>query len=126
MKPVIVLGMKNGIVECISNPTNVDVILHDFDIQDTDNSNFVYGEIDGYDFMVVRFPGKATPSNPQPNEPEPKPLAQYLGEYVEQEIIENPYAKPKMWGILAWHELLKQALDAYESTEQVKIRIERV
>ena len=52
MKPVIVLRMENGIVECISNPTNATVILHDFDIQDTDNPNFEYGK-DGDDDFVV-------------------------------------------------------------------------
>ena len=50
-----------------------------------------------------------------------KPLAQYLGEYVEQELKEQAND-----AVAWWCELLEQALDAYESTEQVKIKIERV
>lgn len=48
-----------------------------------------------------------------------KPLAEYLAEYVEPLDHSNSY-------IIGWRELLEQALDAYESTENVKIRIERV
>jgi len=49
----------------------------------------------------------------------PKPLAQYLDEYIEHETgMECHYG--------TWRELFEQALDAYESTEQVKIRIGRV
>ena len=75
-----------------------------------------------------------TPAEPQHGrEPEKvKPLAQYLGEYVEHEVelgnihiscqgIEMMSADYDTWG-----GLLEQALDAYESTEQVKIRIERI
>lgn len=56
-----------------------------------------------------------------------KPLAQYLDEYVQHEV-ENL----RIGDVLAYHcaccmrELFEQALDTYESTEQVKIRIERV
>lgn len=57
-----------------------------------------------------------------------KPLAQYLDEYIqhEEEIgnIEPDVGVLYAWD--SWYELLKQALDAYESTEQVKIKIERV
>ena len=47
-----------------------------------------------------------------------KPLAQYLTEYIGHEFIDTMVIGQ------VWHELLQQALDAYESTEQVKIRIE--
>ena len=51
-----------------------------------------------------------------------KPLAQYLGEYISQEWSRS--------GVLLvasiFRKQFEQALDAYESTEQVKIRIERV
>ena len=53
---VIVLELNNGIVECISNPTDIEVVLHDFDIQDTDNPNFEYGKRDGDDYCIVHFP----------------------------------------------------------------------
>lgn len=49
-----------------------------------------------------------------------KPLAQYLGDYIKEEIDSGCYYDG------SWRELLEQALDAYESTEQVKIRIERI
>lgn len=48
--------------------------------------------------------------------PEPKPLAQYLALYLEAEIPAK---------LSAWRELLEQALDAYESTENVKIKIQK-
>jgi len=54
-----------------------------------------------------------------------KPLAQYLAEYVEQEVEVAPAGRVTFL-IESWRELLEQALDAYESTENVKIRIERV
>ncbi len=65
------------------------------------------------------------------NSREPKPLAQYLDEYIEHEIKIGNIDKFVTAGhaILlgnSWAWLLKQALNAYESTEQVKIRIERV
>ncbi|MCK5611625.1 hypothetical protein KAR91_57675 [Candidatus Pacearchaeota archaeon] len=51
-----------------------------------------------------------------------KPLAQYLVNYIEHEIeIGNINLEYDLW-----HELLEQALDAYQSTENVKIRIEKV
>ena len=57
-----------------------------------------------------------------------KPLAQYLDEYIEHEV-ELGNISPEVDELFAydsWHELLQRALDAYESTEQVKIRIEPV
>jgi hypothetical protein len=57
-----------------------------------------------------------------------KPLAQYLDEYIEHEAelgnVEPTVAY--MYAYKSWRELLEQALDAYESTERVKIRIEKV
>lgn len=49
-----------------------------------------------------------------------KPLAQYLAEYLDYkgDILPADIDDSK--------DLFKQALDAYENTEQVKIRIERV
>ncbi len=47
-----------------------------------------------------------------------KPLAQYLGEYLEHEMIDNSDCD-------TWVALLEQALDAYQSTENVTIKIER-
>ncbi|KKN53849.1 hypothetical protein LCGC14_0598080 [marine sediment metagenome] len=43
----------------------------------------------------------------------PKPLAQYLDEYLRHEVVDVD------------RELLEQALDAYQSTENVTIKIER-
>lgn len=62
---------------------------------------------------------------------EPKPLAQYLNEYIEHEIQNGNIEADAIAGHAlflwdSWCELLEQALDAYESTEQVKIRIEPV
>ena len=54
-----------------------------------------------------------------------KPLAQYLGEYIENEAKLGNLSY-YVYGRKPWRKLLEQALDAYESTEQVKIRIERV
>jgi len=56
-----------------------------------------------------------------------KPLAQYLDEYIEYEV-ELGNAHPDislLYAYSCWQALLEQALDAYESTECVKIRIER-
>jgi len=60
---------------------------------------------------------QATPADPQHGrEPEKvKPLAQYLVEYLHYEIVYD-----------VDRELLQESLDAYESTEQVKIRIEPI
>ena len=71
-----------------------------------------------------------TPPDPQHGrdaKPEPKPLAQYLDEYIEHEI-EIGNIRPAVSDLHAynsWRELLEQALDAYESTENVTIKIER-
>lgn len=65
-----------------------------------------------------------TPPIPQHGrEPEPKPLAQYLAKYVKYELNSNADVLVSRQRL---HKVLEQALDAYESTEQVKIRIERV
>ena len=55
-----------------------------------------------------------------------KPLAQYLDEYIEHEVEINNISPEvdELFAYDSWRELLQQALDAYESTEQVKIRIE--
>ena len=47
----------------------------------------------------------------------PKSLAQYLTGYIGKAVVAEPNF---------WRGLIEQALDAYESTEQVKIRIERI
>ena len=59
-----------------------------------------------------------TPTNPQHGrEPDKvKPLAQYLGEYLRHEISTYRSLDP----------ILEQALDAYQSTENVTIKIERI
>lgn len=63
--------------------------------------------------------------------PKLKPLAQYLAEYIEHEI-ETGGIDISCQGIEmipmayhTWEGLLEQALDAYESTENVTIKIER-
>ena len=43
----------------------------------------------------------------------PKPLAQFMDEYLRHEVVDVD------------HELLEQALEAYQSTENVTIKIER-
>ena len=55
--------------------------------------------------------------------PEPKPLAQYLAEHIAYNIYGHDVDR---WGTTKWRELLEQALDAYESTEHVKIIIQKV
>lgn len=56
----------------------------------------------------------------------PKPLAQYLDEYIEHEAnignIDISVAALE-YTYNSWRELLEQALDAYESTENVVIQI---
>jgi len=56
-----------------------------------------------------------------------KPLAQYLDEYIKHEVdIGNlNVIVSELFAYDSWRELLEQALDAYESTECVKIKIER-
>ena len=65
--------------------------------------------------------------------PAPKPLAQYLMEYIEHEIENRNIDITTNKGVImlsadynSWRELLEQALDAYESTENVTIKIERI
>lgn len=57
-----------------------------------------------------------------------KPLAQYLDEYIEHEVeLDNlDTGVSELFAYDSWRELFEQAFDAYESTENVKIRIERV
>ena len=55
-----------------------------------------------------------------------RPLAKYLADYLDDDYFiydQVDYERLDMDDI---YELLEQALDAYENTEQVKIRIERV
>jgi len=56
-----------------------------------------------------------------------KPLAQYLGEYIEHEVelgnVDVGVAELYAWD--SWQQLLQQALDAYQSTENVTIKIEK-
>lgn len=73
---------------------------------------------------------KSTPADLQHGrEPDKvKPLVQYLDEYIECEI-EIGNIRPAVSDLFAynsWRELLEQALDAYQSTENVTIKIERV
>ena len=49
----------------------------------------------------------------------PKSLAQFIDEYIDYEIGDSVVIGQ------VWVKLLKQALDAYESTENVTIKIER-
>ena len=51
----------------------------------------------------------------------PKSLAQYLAEYLDYEY----YVETDAGRVSTLCELLEQALDAYESTENVTIKIER-
>ena len=74
----------------------------------------------------------STPPDPQHGrEPESKSLTQYLGEYLEQEkdVFANfgpPNCLPRIEiDIDSLRELLEQALDAYQSIENVTIKIER-
>jgi len=67
------------------------------------------------------------PDSQHGREPKPKPLAQYLDKYIDVEI-ESGNVSPdvaELYAYNSWRELFEQALDAYESTENVKIRIER-
>ncbi len=51
-----------------------------------------------------------------PAQPDPKPLAQYLTGYIGKAVVAEPNF---------WRGLIEQALDAYESTENVTVKIER-
>lgn len=81
------------------------------------------------DIMEVLYPLESTPPDPQHGrEPDKvKPLAQYLDEYIEHEIDAGNLGvlTSDMYAWDSWRELLEQALDAYESTENVTIKIER-
>lgn len=67
---------------------------------------------------------KATPVEPKHGrEPEKvKPLAQYLAEYINHEYVTGELIGSNK----TWQEFMGQALDAYESTQGVQIRIEKV
>jgi hypothetical protein len=73
------------------------------------------------DIMEVLYPLDNTPAESRyGREPDKvKPLAQYLTEYFEHELTNGS-------DYHSHRELLEEAFDAYESTEQVKIRIERI
>ena len=86
----------------------------------------------------VEILAQGTPPEPQHGREldKVKPLAQYLAEWIEHEHTkEEGYAayfiniypdSSVSLDIDCLKAALEQALDAYESTEQVKIRIERV
>lgn len=52
-----------------------------------------------------------------------KSLAQYLAKDIAYNIYGHDVYR---WGTTKWCKMLEQALDAYQSTERVKIRIEQV
>ena len=61
--------------------------------------------------------GCTVPQDKCPHKPEP--LAQYLAEYIRQELDDRiDYSE--------WPKAMVRALDAYQSTEQVTVKIERV
>lgn len=59
-----------------------------------------------------------------------KPLAQYLGEYIDHEIELGNLLRTDLFVCAddydSVQEMFEQALDAYESTQSVQIKIERV
>jgi len=80
-------------------------------------SNSVYNISD---IMEVLYPLDGTPAESRYGRQlgAVKPLAQYLMEYIEHETgMDCHYG--------TWRDLLQQALDAYELTENVTIKIER-
>ncbi|MCK5615774.1 hypothetical protein KAR91_78650 [Candidatus Pacearchaeota archaeon] len=83
------------------------------------NEGWPKNKLPSYDPRATK--GFYTPCpNCQSQEPDKvKPLAQYLGEYIEYEMIDNADCD-------TWIALLEQALDAYESTKSVKMRIEKI
>ena len=85
-----------GVAEATFIPDGITVMIIDHDNAET-------GEYVG------------TPVKDQSNEPKPKPLAQFIDEWD----LAHPDERNT-------REYFQQALDAYESTEQVKIRIEQV
>lgn len=57
--------------------------------------------------------------------PEPKPLAQYLAEYLDAELTRVSSGYREYYSEATLQGWFEQALDAYESTENVKIKIEK-
>lgn len=57
--------------------------------------------------------------------PEPKPLAQYLAEYLDAGKCQEIRTYMETSDAIDLQEAIEQALDAYESTENVKIKIEK-
>lgn len=63
----------------------------------------------------------------QHSESEPKPLAQYLAEYLATGIDRvHEAGLPMDYAEEGLKPIFEQALDAYESTEQVKIEIKKL
>jgi len=119
---MILLKMKSGIVKCESNPTNEEVILHDYDIQEP--GEYEAGKDENGLYAVIRFPPEGTPAESRyGREPEKmKSLARYLSEYLATGIDRaHETGMP-----VDYTEEGLQALDAYQSTENVTIKIERV
>ena len=54
-------------------------------------------------------------------QPDPKPLARFLVEYIDQKIQEH-----QQWISVLPEKWLEQALEAYQSTEQVTIEITKL
>ncbi len=73
------------------------------------------------DVMEVLYPLENTSSESQHGR-EPKPLAQYLADYLETETRRSVDVG-ESWLQTQTQEWLEQALDAYESTENVVIQI---
>ena len=58
----------------------------------------------------------------------PKPLAQFLDEYIQHEYDEDNIGEGVniLYAWDSWLELLEQAIEAYQSTEQVTIEITKL
>ena len=99
-------------------------IVYDFNyygevLQTGDNGEYGTESSIGMLSAAIHQYKDGTPAEPQHGrEPDKmKPLAQYLDEYIQHSIL--------IVGNYSLQPLLKQALDAYESTENVKIKIKR-
>ena len=51
----------------------------------------------------------------------PKPLTQYIAEYLAEEEEKHPQTFPNAGDTPEWRKMIEQAIDAYESTENCKI-----
>lgn len=100
-----------------------------------DNGEIEEWEVEAEQPFIKVIEEMITNASPEPQhsrEPNKvKLLAQYLNDYIEHEINTchidaDVTAGHSLYNWDSWRELLEQALDAYQSTEQVKIRIERV